>query len=78
MTADERSETAVGHPYTQALREILDAWRTLPATLYYEEGFMVAVGFLVVSPILVPLAAVFYFSIPRDQRELLNESRDGA
>lgn len=55
-------------------REVLAAWRDIPVHIYREEGLIYAIAFLVVSPLLVPTAALFYFSMSRETRELLDES----
>lgn len=56
------------------LVEIAGAWRTVPWMLYEEEGLANAIAFVVMSPLLVPLAAVVYYSMDPETREILDES----
>lgn len=55
------------------LREIVDAWRALPWMVYEEHGFVWAAAATLLSPVIVPIAAVFYFSIPARHRDTLDE-----
>jgi len=58
------------------LYQIVHAWAAAPGLIYQQEGFAFAILFIVLSPIIVPVAALFYFSIPEDKRELLDESEE--
>ena len=56
-----------------ALQEIAAACRDAPKEVYREEGLAVAIAFVVVMPIAVPIAALFYYSIEENYREILEE-----
>lgn len=62
----------------EIIREVLAAWRDVPGILYRRDGLGHAALFVMVSPILIPLAAIFYFSMGRETRELLDESNEYA
>lgn len=59
-----------------ALREIAEAVPAVAREMYRDDGLVYALTFILFAPVLVPIAAVVYYSIPREQRELLDESEE--
>lgn len=56
------------------LKEIAESIPEAVGQVYRDEGLAVSVVFVLSLPLSVPVAAVFYYSIDREQRELLEES----
>lgn len=59
--------------FTEVLGEILDAARRYPRRVYREEGIAMAAFGTLLLPVIIPICVVFYYSIDRKYREVLNE-----
>lgn len=55
------------------LREIVEACAELPGHLYREEGLAIAILGTLSMPVIVPVGALFYFSIAKEYRDALDE-----